>query len=192
MSTMQGPHRTSLDTVRRGLTATRPWGRLEITPESELSMLRRGALVMRVYPPGATRRERFLLGARYRLISSTGLALLILLSVTMAATLSACTPLRPFSTWLISVAGLFLTAGTVIALSNRAASKVRSVRFPLVIIREGKGRAGVHIAARDDERFKVLVAQVRQLDSSAQLSPVDYELLWGRLYDHLRADPVGT
>lgn len=180
-SAKESPAVTSLDKIRRGLSATRTWGRLEITPETELSMTRRGALVMRVYPPGATRGERALLNARYRLSSTTGAGLLIFASILMAAALTASTPLRPTVTWIISAAALLLVAGTVTVLSSRAASKVRSVRFPLAVMNEGRGRAGVHIAAQHDAAFKVLMTQVQQLDRDAhRLNPVDYELHWGR------------
>lgn len=168
---------TSLDQVRRGLSANRPWGRMEMTPEQYLALSRRGSLRIRVYPPGTTKRQRAMLWARYGLTSWMGAGI----AFTAAVLLGVYAGLG------VALGALLVTAAAVWLLSARVAGRVRQVCFPLVVMKEGRGRGGVYVAARRVQ-FEALALQLNQIDiDSSDLSPVDYEVRWGLVYDQLEA-----
>lgn len=169
---------TSSSDVRQGLTANRPWGRMEMTSERYLTLTRRGSLRVRVYPPGTTQRQRAMLFARYGLTSWVGGVFAVAAAVIVGAVVNVYAGLA-----VALVSGV--AAVVVRVLSASVAGRVRQVRFPLAVRDESRGRGSVYVAARRD-RFAVLVRHLDQLDADASdLSPVDYEVRWGRVYDQL-------
>lgn len=169
---------TALDALHRGLSKNRAWGRTEITSVPLLEMQRRGAVTVRVYPPGATRPERVALRLRY---ASTSLIAFSLGAALVLSALVLGSPLVAAGTaFAVLVAWVCLRAAT-----QPLVARVRYIRFPLGVMVEGKGRAGVYVAAGED-MFEVLMEQLHDLDlDAARLAPVDYEHRWGLVYEQM-------
>lgn len=169
---------TALDALHRGLSSNRAWGRTEITPVPLLEMQRRGAVTVRVYPPGATKSERVALRLRYAstsLIACSLGAALVLAALVLGSLLVAAG-----AAFAVLVAWVCLRAVT-----ESLVARVRYIRFPLRVRSVGKGRAVVHLAAGAD-RFDVLMDHLHDLDrDAARLGPVDYEHRWGLVYEQL-------
>lgn len=140
------------------------WGRLDTTPPSLAPLTRAFTAELSIYPPGTTRRERILLGIQG--LGSTWLGWVIAALVVVVAMMLG-------GRW-----GGLAAAGVLLALWGAVSLVTAKLRHSIRYVRMSASPAGEAGRARLNH-----IAQLLDDLDAQDLSPVEYELQWGRIYN---------
>ena len=157
-------------TTRTGIQAR--WGSVSVTPEHIARMQGSLTAAIHVYPPGMTTTARRLVHLR-QLVNSWSGVIMGTLILAAGTALGGWWPGTALALALLAVGYVALMLGT-----RRDAARVR-------IVRVHAHRGGMS----DTSLFEVVGAQLDALDG-ADLSPVEYEAEWWRIYEALDR-PIG-